>query len=104
MSVLNGRNLIAMDRYWQGTARPLFSDHSSTCRGGTSDPYVKVVQVREFTFLLWSPHAGVLQGEDELYRTQEKKKTVDPVWNDQFNLYIENPLPPLVFQVNLVEM
>ena len=53
MSVLNGRNLIAMDRYCQDQ---IFSDHSSTCRGGTSDPYVKIVQVGKLNILessLW---------------------------------------------------
>jgi len=64
MSILNGKELIAMDR------------------GGTSDPYVKVVQ-----------------GDEELHRTPEKKKTVNPVWNDQFNLYIESPFTPITFQV-----
>ena len=77
MSVLNGRELLAMDR------------------GGTSDPYVRVLQVT-------SPAARppVHQGDEELHRTPEKKKTVNPVWNNQSNVYIESPLNPLTFQVN----
>jgi Ca2+-dependent lipid-binding protein len=64
VSILCGRELIAMDR------------------GGTSDPYVRI-----------------MQGEEELHKTVEKKKTVNPVWNDQSNVYIENPFTPLTFQV-----
>ena len=51
-------------------------------RGGTSDPYVMI-----------------MQGEEQLHKTVEKKKTVNPVWNDQSNVYIENPFTPLTFQV-----
>ena len=51
-------------------------------RGGTSDPYVRI-----------------MQGEEQLHKTVEKKKTVNPVWNDQSNVYIENPFTPLTFQV-----
>ena len=65
VSILCGRELIAMDR------------------GGTSDPYVRI-----------------MQGEEQLHKTVEKKKTVNPVWNDQSNVYIENPLIPLTFQVS----
>ena len=64
VSILCGRELIAMDR------------------GGTSDPYVMI-----------------MQGEEQLHKTPEKKKTVNPVWNDQSNVYIENPFTPLTFQV-----
>ena len=64
VSILCGRELIAMDR------------------GGTSDPYVMI-----------------MQGEEQLHKTVEKKKTVNPVWNDQSNVYIENPFTPLTFQV-----
>ena len=64
VSILCGRELIAMDR------------------GGTSDPYVRI-----------------MQGEEELHKTVEKKKTVNPVWNDQSNVYIENPFTPPTFQV-----
>ena len=64
MSILCGRELIAMDR------------------GGTSDPYVRI-----------------MQGEELLHKTVEKKKTVNPVWNDQANVYIDNPFTPLTFQV-----
>ena len=53
-------------------------------RGGTSDPYVMI-----------------MQGEDQLHKTVEKKKTVNPVWNDQSNVYIENPFTPLTFQVSI---
>ena len=52
-------------------------------RGGTSDPYVRI-----------------MQGEEQLHKTMEKKKTVNPVWNDQSNVYIENPLIPLTFKVS----
>ena len=51
-------------------------------RGGTSDPYVRI-----------------MQGEEQLHKTVEKKKTVNPVWNDQANVYIDNPFPPLTFQL-----
>ena len=53
-------------------------------RGGSSDPYVRI-----------------LQGEEMLHKTVEKKKTINPVWNDQSNIYVENPLSPLIFQVRL---
>ena len=52
-------------------------------RGGTSDPYVRI-----------------MQGEEQLHKTVEKKKTVNPVWNDQANVYIEDPFSPLTFQVH----
>ena len=42
----------------------------------------------------------IQKGDDELHRTPEKKKTVNPVWNDQFNLYIESPFTPITFQVD----
>ena len=42
----------------------------------------------------------IQKGEEELHRTPEKKKTVNPVWNDQFNLYIESPFTPITFQVD----
>ena len=64
VSILCGRELIAMDR------------------GGTSDPYVRI-----------------MQGEEQLHKTVEKKQTVNPVWNDQANVYIDNPFTPLTFQV-----
>ena len=87
MSILNGRELIAMDR------------------GGTSDPYVKVVQVKimdtQTVFFKLSKESQ--KGEEELHRTPEKKKTVNPVWNDQFNLYIESPFTPLTFQVDKIQ-
>ena len=51
-------------------------------RGGTSDPYVRI-----------------MQGEEQLHKTVEKKKTVNPVWNDQANVCIEDPFCPLTFQV-----
>ena len=52
-------------------------------RGGTSDPYVLIKQ-----------------DGDGLYRSNEKKKTVNPVWNDQANVCVENPYTPLVYEVN----
>ena len=64
VSILCGRELIAMDR------------------GGTSDPYVMIKQ-----------------DGDALYKCQEKKKTVNPVWNDQTNICIENVFTPLVYEV-----
>ena len=66
VSILCGRELIAMDR------------------GGTSDPYVLIKQHNSDT---------------PLYRSQEKKKTVNPVWNDQANVCVENPFTPLVYEV-----
>ena len=39
------------------------------------------------------------QAGETLHRTPEKKKTVNPVWSDQSNLYIENPHTPLCFEV-----
>ena len=66
VSLLCGRELIAMDR------------------GGTSDPYVLIKQHNS---------------ETALYKSQEKKKTVNPVWNDQANVCVENPLTPLVYEV-----
>ena len=67
VSILCGRELIAMDR------------------GGTSDPYVLIKQHNSDT---------------PLYKSQEKKKTVNPVWNDQANVCVENPFTPLVYEVN----
>ena len=64
VSILCGRELIAMDR------------------GGTSDPYVMIKQDNE-----------------TLHKCQEKKKTVNPVWNDQSNVCIENVFSPLVYEV-----
>ena len=51
-------------------------------RWGTSDPYVKV-----------------MQGEKCLHRTPEKRRTLSPVWNNQFNICMENTFTPIVFQV-----
>ena len=51
-------------------------------RWGTSDPYVKV-----------------MQGEKCLHRTPEKRRTLSPVWNNQFNIIMENTFTPIVFQV-----
>ena len=51
-------------------------------RGGTSDPYVMIKQDNE-----------------TLHKCQEKKKTVNPVWNDQTNVCIENVFSPLVYEV-----
>ena len=67
VSILCGRELIAMDR------------------GGTSDPYVMIRQ----------------DGE-QLYKCPEKKKTVNPVWNDQSNICIENVFSPLVYEVYFI--
>ena len=53
-------------------------------RGGTSDPYVMIRQ----------------DGE-QLYKCTEKKKTVNPVWNDQSNVCIENVFSPLVYEVHM---
>ena len=53
-------------------------------RGGTSDPYVMIRQ----------------DGE-QLYKCAEKKKTVNPVWNDQSNVCIENVFSPLVYEVQM---
>lgn len=53
-------------------------------RGGTSDPYVMIRQ----------------DGE-QLYKCAEKKKTVNPVWNDQSNVCIENVFSPLVYEVQI---
>jgi len=66
MTIISGKELIAMDR------------------GGTSDPYVKV-----------------MQGDVQLKKTQEKKKTLTPEWNEQFDAYIPNKdlQVPLLLQV-----
>ena len=58
------------------------SDILSLTITGTSDPYVKV-----------------LQGDDVLHKTPEKKKTVNPIWNDGATAYIKNPFNNLLFQV-----
>ena len=53
-------------------------------RGGTSDPYVMIRQ----------------DGE-QLYKCSEKKKTVNPVWNDQSNVCTESVFSPLVYEVQM---
>ena len=52
-------------------------------RGGTSDPYVVIKQENE-----------------TLHKCVEKKKTVNPVWNDQSNVCVENVFSPLVYEVS----
>ena len=51
-------------------------------RGGTSDPYVKIMQ------------AGKL-----LHKTSPKKKTLTPVWNEEADIYIEDPFDPIYLKV-----
>ena len=51
-------------------------------RWGTSDPYVRV-----------------MQGGKCLHRTPEKRRTLNPVWNNQFSICVENTFAPIVFQV-----
>ena len=51
-------------------------------RGGTSDPYVKCIQ-----------------GQEELLQTRSIKKTVNPVWGEDFQTFTDNPFKHLEFQV-----
>ena len=51
-------------------------------RWGTSDPYVRV-----------------MQGSKCLHKTPEKRRTLNPVWNNQFSICVENTFAPIVFQV-----
>ena len=69
LSILSGTDLVVMDR------------------GGTSDPYVKIMQ------------GGKLQ-----YKTSSQKKTLEPVWNEEADIYLHDPFDPLCFQVRSVEM
>lgn len=41
----------------------------------------------------------LVQEEETLYKTAEKKKTVNPVWNETFDVYIENPFVPVMLHV-----
>ena len=66
ISILSGHELIAMDR------------------GGTSDPYV-----------------SIMQGKEQLHKTQVKKKTVNPVWNEEAEIFLENLCSPVTFKVSL---
>ena len=51
-------------------------------------------------FLLPSdPYVLISQAGEALYRCHEKKKTVNPVWNDQTNLCIEDVFTPIVYEV-----
>lgn len=45
------------------------------------------------------PYVLISQAGEALYRCHEKKKTVNPVWNDQTNLCIEDVFTPLVYEV-----
>ena len=58
------------------------SDLAVMDRGGTSDPYVKIMQ------------GGKLQ-----YKTTTQKKTLEPVWNEEADIYLEDPFDPLIFLV-----
>ena len=49
---------------------------------GVSDPYVKG-----------------LHGTDNLFRTKEVKKTVNPMWAETHTVHIDNPFKPITFQV-----
>ena len=51
-------------------------------RGGTSDPYV-----------------SIMHGKEQLHKTQVKKKTVNPVWNEEAEIFLENLSSPLTFKV-----
>ena len=51
-------------------------------RGGTSDPYVKVYQ-----------------GDRLQHRTSTLKKTLNPVWNDEVDIYLRNAFDPILFKV-----
>jgi Ca2+-dependent lipid-binding protein len=50
---------------------------------GTSDPYVRCVQ-----------------GQDKLFQTRSIAKTVNPVWDETFESYIDNPFRPITFQAS----
>ena len=45
------------------------------------------------------PYVLISQAGEALYRCHEKKKTVNPVWNDQTNLCIEDVFTPIVYEV-----
>ena len=62
------------------------SDLAVMDRGGTSDPYVKIMQ------------GGKLQ-----YKTSSQKKTLEPVWNEEADIYLEDPFDPLCFLVILTK-
>ena len=64
LKVISGHDLVVMDR------------------GGTSDPYVKVMQ------------SGKVQ-----HKTTSQKKTLNPVWNEEADVYIEDPFQPICFKV-----
>ena len=49
---------------------------------GTSDPYLRCVQ-----------------GQDRLFQTRHVTKTVNPVWGEPFEAYVENPFRKLEFEV-----
>ena len=87
--------------WWVMVCEWWYVSDTSTCRGGTSDPYVRVMQVRG-TNIKWLWLLCVPQGQEEMHRTPEKKKTVEPVWNDQSNIYTDTAFIPLTFQVNIV--
>ena len=51
-------------------------------RSGTSDPYIKI-----------------LQGGKLLHKSRSIKRTLDPVWDEEIDLYLDLPLLPLCLKV-----
>ena len=49
---------------------------------GTSDPYLKCIH-----------------GQDKLFQTRAITKTVNPIWDEIFDSYIDNPFKPITLQV-----
>ena len=49
---------------------------------GTSDPYLKC-----------------MHGQDRLFQTRAITKTVNPIWEETFDSYIDNPFKPITLQV-----
>ena len=56
-------------------------------REGTSDPYVKIMQ------------GGKLQ-----HKTSSQKKTLNPAWNEEADIYIEDPFDPIRLKVRQVTL
>ena len=49
---------------------------------GVSDPYLKC-----------------LHGQNKLFQTKPIPKTINPTWDEMFDMHIDNPFKPIILQV-----
>ena len=45
------------------------------------------------------PYVKCLHGQDKLFQSKSIPKTVNPYWDETFEVHIDNPFKPITFQV-----